>query len=688
MKNKFFSENKDELLSALILAFTLFFFAPLSVYLKNVQTVDFTFGDIWYLYLVITLIVFIALLALSLIIKRVFPCFAIFYLAASFGFILQGNYLNYNLGALDGHNILWESFRVQSWLELLLWTAIFVIFIVFRKTILKHFRFISLFIIIYLLVSNSYTVLANPTSAGSGTKYWNYEREFQFSNTKNVILIILDTFRTEAFDRILEKYPEYREVFKDFELFPDTVGGYPTTLPSIPLILTGKYYDDSVPITEFINNTQDESIAAVLKRNGFIVENYPFAPFYSEIYDNYSSYMPIAYKKFWVILQYWVSAIRYMPLVLKPYFVDQYYNGQIYYHKDIVDFESRLSGTRIIDGQPIFKLIHVSGAHPPFQLDSNLNRGDKGYIEQATACLKIVADMLSKLRQVGAYDNSLIIIMGDHGSEEAWDYSGDPLVYTSQTLLLAKRIGQHFDKLHFSDKKVSVSDIPLSVVDELGIQNTYQGYSIFKDIRSDRTRIWYFYSWQHSAWYATYLPTMYEFEIIGPAEYRNSYRLIKIINGNSDVENIKYTYHYGENAVETLLSDNIQKAIYSTNFYYETSGDQFWSWASGPEACIYLPVQPTSQQLELSLRANPYLIPKVLDKQTIEINIDHEYLGAYVNNGNQDILIPSEMATTITSDREIDLCFKFPDAKVSPSGYGVSNDMRLLGYNFTSLVIK
>ena len=50
--------------------------------------------------------------------------------------------------------------------------------------------------------------------------------------------------------------------------------------------------------------------------------------------------MPLTYKKSLVVKQYIVSGIRFVPLVIKKYFVKLYYQGQDYYHKDMADFAS------------------------------------------------------------------------------------------------------------------------------------------------------------------------------------------------------------------------------------------------------------------------------------------------------------------------------------------------------------
>jgi len=273
MKNKYLhylKGNSKEISACLVLALTLFFFAPLSVYTKNAKSLNFNLRDIWYFYLVITLIVFSLLIIVVLCVKRVFPLIAVIIVAFNVGFIIQGNYLSYNLGALDGHEILWKSFRSQSWAELIFWVFLIGISFIFRHFLYKKLSAILLFLMVSQLGYSIFTIIANPLPRINISSYYETSHEFEFSKSTNVIFIVLDTFRSEAFLQILDKHPEYQKIFKDFTYFQNALGGYPTTRPSIPLALTGQYYDNSELFSEYLEQTQDISIPAILKENGFI----------------------------------------------------------------------------------------------------------------------------------------------------------------------------------------------------------------------------------------------------------------------------------------------------------------------------------------------------------------------------------------------------------------------------------
>ena len=78
------------------------------------------------------------------------------------------------------------------------------------------------------------------------------ETMFEFSKEQNVIILVLDAFRSDIFQEIIDEDDEYREMFDGFTYYRNAAGGYPHTDASIPLILTGEYYDNSIPRSEFV----------------------------------------------------------------------------------------------------------------------------------------------------------------------------------------------------------------------------------------------------------------------------------------------------------------------------------------------------------------------------------------------------------------------------------------------------
>ena len=128
-------------------------------------------------------------------------------------------------------------------------------------------------------------------------------KKFEFSKNKNVVVIILDSFPTDVFQEIINKRRELAKELDGFTYFRNSLGGYPFTELSVALILTGKYYDNSLPFEDWKRDAyMSASIPRVLTSAGWQVDVYPkvsYSLYYSDdIASNLIKGVPIAEKMF------------------------------------------------------------------------------------------------------------------------------------------------------------------------------------------------------------------------------------------------------------------------------------------------------------------------------------------------------------------------------------------------------
>ena len=143
-----------------------------------------------------------------------------------------------------------------------------------------------------------------------------------------------------------------------------------------------------------------------------------------------------------------------------------------------------------------FSFIHVEGSHIPFDMDKNLNRIQNGRYEQKVATsLTLVKAYLQRLKANNAYDNSVIIIMADHGYRigAGMDYKmrntrANPVLFI-----------KGFKEKH----EMKISDIPVSYYD---LQQAFadlledkKSADLFAGIGHGRTRTFLSYKWDGSA---------------------------------------------------------------------------------------------------------------------------------------------------------------------------------------------
>ena len=91
------------------------------------------------------------------------------------------------------------------------------------------------------------------------------------------------------------------------------------------------------------------------------------------------------------------------------------------FNTDIITYERFKTGVTVGSPNATFKIIRLHGAHSPYILNETLEFQElppnrTGYKATAKGALSITDALLTNLKQQGVYNNSLIFIVGDHGS--------------------------------------------------------------------------------------------------------------------------------------------------------------------------------------------------------------------------------------------------------------------------------
>ena len=495
-------------------------------------------------------------------------------------------------------------------------------------------------------------------------------------------------------------------MFDGFTYYRNTVGGFSTTYPSVTLILSGEHYDNSVPIKDFIKNTAlNNSIPVVLKQNGFRTSSSEDSALIYRSHDVFddiapgSSEMHIYYQdtqrddaRFLAAL----TLFRHIPQPLKMIFFSQPLDpdaGKM--NPDMILYE-RFT-TEVTGGSPnaTFKLMHLRGAHIPYTLNENLEfqqlpSNRSGYKATAKADLSITDALLTNLKNQGMYNNSLIFIVGDHGShtgeiaglenypdKNQGNYSrtvSTKVVGKGIPLLLVKPINST-GTLSISDAPVTLGDIPKTIADSYGIANNFSGESLLNATGSDeRTRLFYEYDWMNDDWDKQYLPPMTEYQINGfswdSASWKPSYRVFTP-NGVEYTPPVPYQpgtiIHFGtgEDAEQYLGS----------GWSYPEKG---WIWTDAASSSIILPMNTPQSDLILTLQFSPFLLKNTLDHQRLNIRVNGHLVANFTISepGSQNVVVRVDQSL-MEGDRQT-LTFELPDA-TSPYEKGISGDTRTLG---------
>lgn len=554
------------IIAAFSFSFTIFFFAPLQVYLTNRMEFPFVFLRVLSYFVSVTLFAFI----LSLILLVVLPLRAhkktvtiLFIL--SFLVWFQSNILVWNYGVFDGQGIVWNKYYSQGIIDTSLWLLCIIIGIIKSEFIYKKLRTAGIWLIAVQLVFTLF-LMAQVSELPGNEKGWFTEgTKYSLSSRKNVIVLTIDAFQSDVFQEIIDEEPSYIDIFRGFTYFPNAVSGFKSTIPSAILILTGQYYDNSIEIREFIKNAfLSDSLPKVLRKNGFDVELYPYTSGFSvycdpKVASNFKFLKERVIPTKQIVFIYDIALFRGTPHFIKKYIYhnQRWFLQRIIFHeknKKLGRFNWSYKSTgemplgsltmgffngfsslgRLNKDRNTFKYIFLPGMHPPLMFNEQLENeflpfNRAGYKKQAKGILKLLKLFLNKLDNMGVYDNCMILIIGDHGVIGNVYIPKDKLADANQSnsdcvptlenqalpLILVKPFRSN-GKLHFSYAPVSLGDIPQTIFSQLGLIAQTPGISMFAIKESEnRTRRYLSYEWREQNIKDSFMPEMTEYIVSG-----------------------------------------------------------------------------------------------------------------------------------------------------------------------------
>lgn len=561
-------ERLKLLVAALVLLLTVFCFAPLGVLLLNAAEVAVSPRSVLELprWLVLCLSgVFIACLLLPSAARRSIACLA---LGAAALFYLQGNFLVWDYGPLDGTDIDWQAHRLAGWLEVLIWLSAPLLVLNYRAVLWRHLVGLSLL----LVAVQGASLIAH---LGSGKTFprdgpataQEIERDFfAFSEERNVVVIVPDTFALPVFEETLTIYPELEKQLAGFTSFRNTLGVSPYTLLSIPTIMSSLVYRNSGTIQRFMSAAfGEQSLPFFLSEQGYKIDIATMGTYKPSLRwlpgDDLTS---VLYDKPGEVrlrdsVQIWdVTLFRYVPHVLKKRIYDKHkWWLQSHYlgnasssprrsppgdplmvatpvQRATAIFLDRLAQSVSRDSpQPTFKFIHLFTSHPPFQIDADGNMlleseyetmpVTERAIAQSAFALKQILGILDVLQQQGVYDQTMVVVAADHGT----DITMDTLpVYKRRAhpILLIKPFGAS-GELQVSAAPASLLDVPATVMGALGLSAPFAGYALLDDaVPLGRVRQYYYFDWSGKEfWDVDRLPFLRQYDVSGPVEALSSW---------------------------------------------------------------------------------------------------------------------------------------------------------------------
>lgn len=611
-------------------------------------------------------------LLLAVLPRRAFPWGQGVLLGLGVAALLQGNGLNAGYGALNGQAIAWEDYTVYGLINTALWAGILFICLSLRQW--KRFGALCVVLPCLLAVGEggwiAYRAAQAPTPQTE--TYLSQAGLYTVGTEENLLVLVLDSVDADQFAQALAEDPDLSRRLEGFTWYRNAMGLSDPTKYGLPALLTGQAYTQPVDYAGFIAAAYaDAPLYTMLAGDVWDARFFTDSRYVSldaGVVDNLAREElavndPAGLTRDLLRL----CAFRYAPHFLKPQ-LWMYSNvflpyaqaqGEPVYEVTDPAFDARLREEGLeATVERAFRLIHLTGMHPPYTMDADCQYQAQGVTaqEQMRGCLRLAEDYLEQLRALGVYDRSAVLILADHGTETV-----------HRPLLLLKRPGDT-GEMAVNDAPVSYADLPATYVALLtGAQAGTELWSIPQG--QARTRLYYHESSRNNAF------NLYEYstQALSPS-WEELIPTGRVFHGDSLEAAAPYTLG------ETLYFD-----LRATARPYLVSGfssaDFHSTWTVGESGCISLPLArlPRSDTLTVEMK----FLSIMGGSQRLRVDCG----GQTVFEGTvTDYALRFSFPASLVQDQTLTLDFTYPDA-ISHLKAGLSEDTRQVAFAVTELTV-
>ncbi|MBR3637995.1 MAG: hypothetical protein IKN45_08795 [Lachnospiraceae bacterium] len=413
---------------------------------------------------------------------------------------IQFMFFNQFIGQMNGDVYRWKDHVLHTVLNIFVWILIIGLglFLGFIKKKEKIIFAINGIIGVLLVVSLIFAFIKAPGDVISRKQFYlSGEEQFTIGKDKNAVLLIADAVDNKYIKQILEEEPGFMDDFNDFTIYTNTCSVYDMTNTSIPQMLYG-----------YTQKADSENAVSFLKR--FTNQGYRNLFFYYEkasemnedpkpYISNYvftkvtESILDVNYK---MIRDGFVrmSLYRLCPCILKTIFgrMDINFDYCILYNGgkdelvvDNQDFKNKLNLSYNELSDRCFIYQHITGIHFPCD----------DYYQGTKESLDIFKEYLRQMKELGVYDNSLIIIASDHGVHD--DVEGIPFATASTPMLFIKKPMEKHNEFILSGKPVYYRDFQATLLKYAGLyEDQFPAEEFGKTIddydeHEERMRVWF-----------------------------------------------------------------------------------------------------------------------------------------------------------------------------------------------------
>lgn len=537
---------------------------PLSLYIFNAK--EFLYDYVlMYPPLILVSVVIVIGFFYTVIGKLIFKRFHVFnkfiqFIFSGLGVIIYVNDLIVptQAPALNGDTVIIPESFVLSSIEIsIALVVIGFLFLNFNKNIDKGYLIplskLTILLLSFLSIAVLYTHYFDKEETKNIVQNTNVKLKSNSKSSPNVYLLWLDAMQSDFYYKAMLEN-ELTKNFDGFTMFEHNISNYVYTLPSYHSFLSGLIYDGS----NYKKWTKDDKLRKAFVDHGYSLTSYGMSLYVSE-HDNYNMISEQILEQALNIKHPYISDFTSLSIVRSsPNFlanealavgkiiskiINNYFNPNQVKNINTIEagmhqYVAPLTYKKMIADEKLrkpygeFVLSQILLPHGPEVMDDNceyLGRiknlhgkmMQKRFYMQVNCAIKLVDSFLNELKKMDRYDDSLIIVMGDHGAGFAnllkdkyrklgirkklnENYSGwneVTLVRRASALLMVKPPNSNkSQELKISDKETQHIDILPTVFNALNwkIKGNYDGRDLYsRDVKPRNSLLTYFHP-QHT----------------------------------------------------------------------------------------------------------------------------------------------------------------------------------------------
>lgn len=553
------------LLGALLMLSVFFVHVPASVWAGNVSEFHFTFGVfVWPGLIAVVAGLAVALLVLWLLPRRARAPVACLLAAIGLIWWIYGTLLVGSMTVLNGQDAPMDfETGLGVWELALVGSALLLLALAIGK--LPRPATVALLLLnVGLGVMTTAAVLASRGRPARAPLLLSDLPAFRYSPKQNVLVVLLDGLQADVADLVLRKNPTIRAGLDGFQFYKETLGVAPTTFLSLPAIHSGdvyrrpasvrSYFERSIRERSFMNRFADAGFESTLVNpiEGICPDKVTTCTSPDRILRSRSSQLRIERLRLvdlslFRVSPVWLKAKIYrrgswlapgpIPATRSTDRADSHPSFDTYGIFDGIELFRELARRfELNDGTPTLKFVHSFATHTPYVLADDCRTIAAESLDrltsQARCALSAVVTLLDRLKDADVYDNTVILILADHGvwpgrfhdqpgSRDAWRH----LAGAANPMFLLKLRNQR-GPLRNEPDAVHLADVAATLCAATGACTAPSGIPVGQ-APPERRRRFNEYVWNHEYWSLRDVPHMTPYEVLGPLWRAESWQRVE-----------------------------------------------------------------------------------------------------------------------------------------------------------------